>query len=124
MSKNEKNTARTLKVVLSVFYVGWLIVVFNGPYRPSGLEAVGMVAISAIMIVAIYWFYIFFIRFLLYLLRTRGGGVIWRSRFQSDNRGVWIVSDRYWLTEEQMARLEPYIPKSQGKPRLTTAAGF
>ncbi|MDZ7894502.1 MAG: IS5 family transposase [Sphingobium sp.] len=27
------------------------------------------------------------------------------------------MSDLYWLTEEQMARLEPYFPKSHGKPR-------
>jgi len=24
----------------------------------------------------------------------------------------------YWLTDEQMARLEPYFPKSHGKPRV------
>lgn len=28
------------------------------------------------------------------------------------------MSDLYWLTEEQMARLEPYFPKSYGKPRV------
>jgi len=28
------------------------------------------------------------------------------------------VSDLYWLTEEQMARLEPYFPKSHGRPRV------
>lgn len=28
------------------------------------------------------------------------------------------MSDLYWLTDEQMARLEPYFPKSHGKPRL------
>jgi len=28
------------------------------------------------------------------------------------------MSDLYWLTEEQMARLEPYFPKSHGKPRV------
>ena len=27
------------------------------------------------------------------------------------------LSDLYWLTDEQMARLEPYFPKSHGKPR-------
>ena len=26
------------------------------------------------------------------------------------------MSDPYWLTDEQMARLEPYFPKSHGKP--------
>ncbi len=26
--------------------------------------------------------------------------------------------DLYWLTAEQMARLEPYFPKSHGKPRV------
>jgi len=28
------------------------------------------------------------------------------------------MSDPYWLTYEQMARLEPYFPKSHGKPRV------
>ncbi len=28
------------------------------------------------------------------------------------------MSDLYWLTEEQMARIEPYLPKSHGKPRV------
>jgi len=28
------------------------------------------------------------------------------------------MSDLYWLTDEQMARLRPYFPKSHGKPRL------
>jgi transposase len=28
------------------------------------------------------------------------------------------MSNRYWLTEEQMARLRPYFPKSHGKPRV------
>ena len=28
------------------------------------------------------------------------------------------MSDLYWLTVEQMARLEPYFPKSHGKPRV------
>lgn len=27
------------------------------------------------------------------------------------------MSDPYWLTNEQIARLEPYFPKSYGKPR-------
>lgn len=27
------------------------------------------------------------------------------------------MSDLYWLTDEQMARLAPYFPKSHGKPR-------
>ena len=26
------------------------------------------------------------------------------------------MSDLYWLTDEQMARLRPYFPKSHGKP--------
>ncbi|MBU2031782.1 MAG: IS5/IS1182 family transposase, partial [Alphaproteobacteria bacterium] len=26
------------------------------------------------------------------------------------------MSNLYWLTDEQMARLEPYFPKSHGKP--------
>ena len=28
------------------------------------------------------------------------------------------MSDLYWLTEEQMARLEPYFPKCHGRPRV------
>ena len=28
------------------------------------------------------------------------------------------MSDLYWLTDEQMARMEPYFPKSHGKPRV------
>tara|TARA_R110002094_G_scaffold43417_4_gene55532 strand:- start:610 stop:957 length:348 start_codon:yes stop_codon:yes gene_type:complete len=28
------------------------------------------------------------------------------------------MSDLYWLTEAQMARLEPFFPKSHGKPRV------
>jgi len=28
------------------------------------------------------------------------------------------VSDLYWLTDEQMARLEPYFLKSHGRPRV------
>ena len=28
------------------------------------------------------------------------------------------MSDLYWLTEEQMARLRPYFAKSHGKPRV------
>ena len=28
------------------------------------------------------------------------------------------MSNLYWLTEEQMARLQPYFPKSHGRPRV------
>lgn len=28
------------------------------------------------------------------------------------------MSDLYWLTDEQIARLEPYFPKSHGRPRV------
>jgi hypothetical protein len=28
------------------------------------------------------------------------------------------MSNLFWLTDEQMARLEPYFPKSHGKPRV------
>jgi transposase len=28
------------------------------------------------------------------------------------------MSDLYWLADEQMARLQPYFPKSHGKPRI------
>jgi len=29
-----------------------------------------------------------------------------------------MMSNLYWLTEAQMARLRPYFPKSRGKPRV------
>jgi hypothetical protein len=32
------------------------------------------------------------------------------------------VSNLYWLTEDQMARLRPFFPKSHGKPRRMTGA--
>lgn len=28
------------------------------------------------------------------------------------------MSDLYWLTDEQMARLRPYFPKSHGRPQV------
>ena len=28
------------------------------------------------------------------------------------------LSDLFWLSDEQMARLEPFFPKSHGKPRV------
>jgi transposase len=28
------------------------------------------------------------------------------------------MSDLYWLTDEQMARLQPYFPQSHGKPQV------
>lgn len=28
------------------------------------------------------------------------------------------MSDLFWLTEAQMARLEPFFPKAHGKPRV------
>ena len=28
------------------------------------------------------------------------------------------MSDLFWLTDAQMARLEPFFPKSHGKPRV------
>lgn len=28
------------------------------------------------------------------------------------------MSDLFWLTDEQMARLRPFFPKSRGKPRV------
>ena len=34
------------------------------------------------------------------------------------------MSDLYWLTDEQMARLEPYFPKSHGKPRVGDRRGL
>ena len=34
------------------------------------------------------------------------------------------MSDLCWLTDEQMARLEPYLPKSHGKPRVEDRRGL
>ena len=34
------------------------------------------------------------------------------------------MSDLYWLTDEQMARLEPYFPKSHGRPRVDDRRGL
>jgi transposase len=31
------------------------------------------------------------------------------------------MSDLYWLTDEQMVRLQPYFPKSHGRPRAMIA---
>lgn len=28
------------------------------------------------------------------------------------------MSDLFWLTDEQMARLQPFFPKSHGRPRV------
>ncbi len=28
------------------------------------------------------------------------------------------MSDLFWLTDEQMERLQPFFPKSHGKPRV------
>ena len=33
------------------------------------------------------------------------------------------MSDLYWLTDEQIARVEPYFPKSHGKPRVDDRRG-
>ncbi len=33
-------------------------------------------------------------------------------------QGAWLMSDLYWLTDEQMARLDPYFPRSHGRPRV------
>ena len=32
------------------------------------------------------------------------------------------MSDLFWLTDEQMARLQPFFPKSHGKPRVDEGA--
>ena len=34
------------------------------------------------------------------------------------------MSDLFWLTEAQIARLEPYFPKSHGKPRIDDRRGI
>ena len=39
-------------------------------------------------------------------------GVIHGSKTSGD------MSDLFWLSDTQMARLEPYFPKSHGKPRV------
>lgn len=44
--------------------------------------------------------------------------LIGRPRCDSGSVRRLSISDLYWLTEEQMARLSPYFPKSHGKPRV------
>ncbi len=34
------------------------------------------------------------------------------------------MSDLFWLSDVRMARLEPYLPKSQGKPRVDDRRGL
>ncbi len=29
-----------------------------------------------------------------------------------------VISDLFWLTDEQIERLQPFFPKSQGRPRV------
>jgi transposase len=29
-----------------------------------------------------------------------------------------MMSDLFWLTDEQMARLQPFFPRSHGRPRV------
>ena len=41
----------------------------------------------------------------------------WAAQFTARKRAA-NMSDLYWLTDAQMARLEPYFPKSHGKPRV------
>lgn len=43
---------------------------------------------------------------------------MWEARSDSGSVRRLRMSDLYWLTEEQMARLRPYFPKSHGKPRI------
>ena len=40
------------------------------------------------------------------------------SRSDPGSASTLSMSDLYWLTDEQMARLEPYLPKSHGKPQV------
>lgn len=39
-------------------------------------------------------------------------------------QGKLNMSDLYWLTDEQMARLAPYFPKSHGRPRVDDRRGL
>ncbi len=39
---------------------------------------------------------------------------MWGSRCDSGSLRRLDLSDLYWLTDEQMARLDPYFPKSHG----------
>jgi len=43
---------------------------------------------------------------------------MWEARCDSGSARRLDLSDLYWLTDEQMVRLEPYFPKSHGKPRV------
>lgn len=38
--------------------------------------------------------------------------------FKLPNLGGGVMSNLYWLSEDQMARLRPFFPKSHGKPRV------
>ena len=41
----------------------------------------------------------------------------WQRDSRLDKRAV-NMSDLFWLSDAQMARLEPFFPKSHGKPRV------
>jgi transposase len=41
----------------------------------------------------------------------------WQHGSRLEKRAV-NMSDLFWLTDAQMARLEPFFPKSHGKPRV------
>src|SRR3546814_13037272 len=43
---------------------------------------------------------------------------MWEARSDSGSVRRLRMSDLYWLTDEQMTRLQPYFPKSHGKPRV------
>ena len=43
--------------------------------------------------------------------------VFWLGGSRFENRAV-TMSDLFWLTDAQIARLEPFFPKSHGKPRV------
>jgi transposase len=42
---------------------------------------------------------------------------LWQHDSRLKKRAV-TMSDLFWLTDAQMARLEPFFPKSHGKPRV------
>ena len=44
--------------------------------------------------------------------------LIWAARSDSGSVRGPHLGDLYWLIDEQIARLEPYFPKSHGKPRV------
>ena len=48
---------------------------------------------------------------------------MWEARLDSASARRLDVNDLYWLTDEQLARLEPYFRKSHGRPAGKRSTG-